>query len=96
MERGQYLNLRVPARSRRSPAFWDVPSPAPPEKRSFVTAVTSRWRGIAMVTCIEPKVQEVAMAATKKIGKRFVRWFKTFREQNRPPYKYHEHSLYDA
>jgi hypothetical protein len=49
-----------------------------------------------MVTCIEPKVQEVAMAATKKIGKRFVRWFKTFREQNRPPYKYHEHSLYDA
>ncbi len=49
-----------------------------------------------MVSSIEPKVQEVAMAATKKIGRRLVRWFKTFREQNRPPYKYHEHSLYDA
>jgi CO/xanthine dehydrogenase Mo-binding subunit len=49
-----------------------------------------------MVCCIERKVQEVAMAATKKIGKRFVRWFKTVREQNRPPYRHHEHSLYDA
>jgi hypothetical protein len=45
---------------------------------------------------VEHNVQEVAMAATKKIGKRLARWFKTFREQNRPPYKYHEHSLYDA
>jgi hypothetical protein len=45
---------------------------------------------------MEHKAQEVAMAATKKIGKRLARWFKTFREQNRPPYKYHEHSLYDA
>jgi hypothetical protein len=72
------------------------PSRRLPKKRSFVTAVTSRWRGLAMVSSIEPKVQEVAMAATKKIGRRLVRWFKTFREQNRPPYKYHEHSLYDA
>ena len=61
-----------------------------------MTAVTSRWRGLAIVVAIEHKVQEVAMAATKKIGKRLARWFKTFREQNRPPYKYHEHSLYDA
>jgi hypothetical protein len=45
---------------------------------------------------MEHKDQEVAMAATRKIGKQFARWFKTFREQNRPPYKYHEHSLYDA
>jgi hypothetical protein len=36
------------------------------------------------------------MAATRKIGKRFARWFRAFGEQNRPPYKYHEHSLYDA
>lgn len=61
-----------------------------------MTAVTSRRRGFAKVWVIEPKVQEVAVAATKKIGRRFARWFKAFREQNRPPYKYHEHSLYDA
>ena len=72
------------------------PPPPPPKKRSYVTAVTSRRRGFATVTCVEAKVQEVAMAATKKIGKRFARWFKAFREQNRPPYKYHAHSLYDA
>lgn len=61
-----------------------------------MTAVTSRWRRLVIVGPVEHKVQEVAMAATKKIGKRLARWFKTFREQNRPPYKYHEHSLYDA
>ncbi len=36
------------------------------------------------------------MAATKQVGKRFARWFKTFRENNRPPHRYYEHSLYDA
>ena len=36
------------------------------------------------------------MTTTKQISKRLARWFKTFREKNRPPYRYHEHSLYDA
>lgn len=36
------------------------------------------------------------MAVTKQIGKRLARWFKAFREKNRPPYRYDEHSLYDA
>jgi len=36
------------------------------------------------------------MAGTKKISKQFARWFKTFREKNRPPHRYYEHSLYDA
>jgi hypothetical protein len=36
------------------------------------------------------------MAGTKQIGKRLTRWFKTFHEKNRPPYRYYEHSLYDA
>jgi hypothetical protein len=36
------------------------------------------------------------MSVTKQIGRRLARWFKTFREKNRPPYRYGEHSLYDA
>jgi hypothetical protein len=36
------------------------------------------------------------MAATEQIRKRLARWFRTFRETDRPPYRYHEHSLYDA
>jgi hypothetical protein len=36
------------------------------------------------------------MAAMKKTGTRFVGWFKKFREKNRPPYRWYEHSLYDA
>jgi hypothetical protein len=39
---------------------------------------------------------ESPMTAVKKTGKRFARWFKAFREKNRPPYRYYEHSLYDA
>ena len=35
-------------------------------------------------------------ATMKKAGKRFAQWFKTFRDKNRPPYRYYEHSLYDA
>ena len=35
-------------------------------------------------------------AAVKKTGRHFARWFKTFREKNRPPYHYYEHTLYDA
>jgi hypothetical protein len=42
------------------------------------------------------KIQEVAMAATKRIGERLARWFKIFHEKNRPPSHYYEHSLYDA
>jgi hypothetical protein len=36
------------------------------------------------------------MAATKRIGERLARWFKTFHEKNRPPSHYYQHSLYDA
>jgi hypothetical protein len=34
--------------------------------------------------------------AMKKTGRRFAQWFKTFREKNPPPYRWYEHSLYDA
>ncbi len=34
--------------------------------------------------------------AMKKTGRRFAQWFKTLREKNRPPYRWYEHSLYDA
>jgi hypothetical protein len=36
------------------------------------------------------------MKAMKKTGTRLARWFKTFREKNRPLHRYYEHSLYDA
>jgi hypothetical protein len=36
------------------------------------------------------------MAAIKKTGTRLARWFKAAREKNRPPYRWYEHSLYDA
>ncbi len=35
-------------------------------------------------------------AAIKRTSARFTRWFKAFREKNRPPYRWYEHSLYDA
>ena len=34
--------------------------------------------------------------AAKNTGLRVVRWFKALREKNRPPYRWYEHSLYDA
>ena len=34
--------------------------------------------------------------AIKKTGARFRQWLKTFRENNRPPYRWYEHSYYDA
>lgn len=40
--------------------------------------------------------EESPMSTVKKTGKRFARWFKAFREKNRPPFRYYEHSLYDA
>jgi hypothetical protein len=36
------------------------------------------------------------MAAIKKTGARVVRWFRQYQEKNRAPYRWHEHSLYDA
>jgi hypothetical protein len=36
------------------------------------------------------------MSAAKKMPTQLVRWFKTFREKNQPPYRWYEHSLYDA
>lgn len=30
------------------------------------------------------------MTAVKQTGTRMIRWFKTFRERNRPPMKWHE------
>jgi len=36
------------------------------------------------------------VTATKQTGTRIARWFKTFRDKNRPPHRYWEHSLYDA
>jgi hypothetical protein len=40
--------------------------------------------------------EESPMTTMKKTGKRFARWFKTFRDKHRPPHRYYEHSLYDA
>jgi hypothetical protein len=34
--------------------------------------------------------------AMEKTGTRLAQWFKTFREKNRSPYHWYEHSLYDA
>jgi hypothetical protein len=34
--------------------------------------------------------------AMKNTGGRFRQWFKTFREKNRPPYRWYEHGYYDA
>jgi hypothetical protein len=31
---------------------------------------------------------------TKTPGTRLTRWFKTFREKNRPPYRWYEHDGY--
>lgn len=45
---------------------------------------------------VSANAEEIAMTAVKQTGKRFARWFKTFRDKNRPPYRYYEHSLYDA
>jgi hypothetical protein len=36
------------------------------------------------------------MAAIKKTGTRLARWFKAVREKNQPPYRWYEHSLYNA
>jgi hypothetical protein len=36
------------------------------------------------------------MAAIRKGTKQFTRWFKNFRDANRPPYRWYEHGLYDA
>jgi hypothetical protein len=36
------------------------------------------------------------MTAIKKTGTRLTRWFKQFREKNRPPHRWYEHSMYDA
>jgi hypothetical protein len=37
---------------------------------------------------------EVAMAALiKKTGSRIGRWFKQFREKNRPPYRWYDHDI---
>jgi hypothetical protein len=36
------------------------------------------------------------MTAIKKTGARFVHWVKAFQKKNRPPYRWYEHSLYDA
>ena len=35
-------------------------------------------------------------AAMKRTGKSFARWFKAFCDNNRPPYRHYEYSLYDA
>jgi hypothetical protein len=34
------------------------------------------------------------MTAVKQTGTRIVRWFKTFREKNRPPYRWYENNGY--
>lgn len=36
------------------------------------------------------------MTARKTTAKRLAQWFKTFREKNRPPYRWYEHSYYDV
>ena len=34
------------------------------------------------------------MAAIKRAGSRLAKWFKTFRDRNRPPYRWHESTHY--
>jgi hypothetical protein len=42
-------------------------------------------------------LKEATMTVSmKKTGTRLARWFNTYREKNRPPYRWYEHSLYDA
>jgi hypothetical protein len=36
------------------------------------------------------------MATIKKTGTRLAAWFRAFREKNRSPHRWYEHSLYDA
>ena len=36
------------------------------------------------------------MATIRKGTKQFARWFKNFREANKPPYKWYEHGTYVA
>jgi len=36
------------------------------------------------------------MTAVKQTGTRFARWFRAFRDKNRPARRYYEHGLYDA
>ena len=40
--------------------------------------------------------RSIMTAAVKKSGKHFVRWFRKFQDKNRPPYRWYEHSYYDA
>ena len=41
--------------------------------------------------------EKVHMTKTARMtGARVVRWFKTVRERNRSPYRWYEHSFYDA
>ena len=71
---------------------------ANPAKRNCVTAVTSRRLGSGYKDDdgFRPLLRRAPMTAMKKTGKRFARWFKQFRENNKPPFRYYEHSLYDA
>jgi hypothetical protein len=40
--------------------------------------------------------QEATMATIRKGTKQVTRWFKSFREANRPPYRWYEHGTYVA
>jgi len=40
--------------------------------------------------------REVTMATIRKGTKQFARWFKNYREANRPPYRWYEHGAYVA
>jgi hypothetical protein len=35
-------------------------------------------------------------AAVKESGARFVKWFKEFRQKNRPPYRWYEYDYYGS
>ena len=38
---------------------------------------------------------EVIMAAVRKTGTRFARWFKDFRDTSRPPFRWYEYGIYN-
>ena len=67
-----------------------------PEKRPCVTAITSRlYRPQYTNQSLGNVLQEATMtAALKKTGTRFARWFKAFREKNRPASRWYEHDYF--
>ena len=64
-------------------------------KRQSVITITSSHTGPRYIWLADGKFEEVPMVALAKQTKsRLVRWFKEFKERNRPPHKWYEHDHY--